>query len=62
VTAARIFIGRSRSGSLWHLVPKPGTAFPVSACGTWIDRRTMRASDSLPARRCTRCSKMEQGS
>jgi hypothetical protein len=59
VTAARIFIGRSRSGSLWHLVPKPGTAFPVSACGTWIERRTMHAADSLPARRCTRCAKQE---
>lgn len=42
---ARIFIGRTRTGEAWHYVPRPGTAFPVAACGSFVERSSMRTTD-----------------
>lgn len=33
-----IFLARTHSGEAWHWVPKPGTVFPVAACGARCDR------------------------
>ncbi len=43
--AARIFIGRSRTGEAWHWVPRPGTAFPVAACGSNVERSSYQTTD-----------------
>jgi hypothetical protein len=58
---ARIFIGPSRTGGAWHYVPWPGTAFPIGACGSNVDRRFMHAIDrpddgiAFHSRECVRC-------
>ncbi len=71
MNAARIWIARSHRGERWHIVPKPGTAFPVGACGSNVERNTYLTvpSDKLSShfrngrfrgsQLCQRCQKIE---
>jgi hypothetical protein len=65
MTAARVFIGRSRSGSVFHIVRNAGTAFPEARCGSFVERRGMvsvnlETLEGFPVRTVQLCKRCER--